>query len=228
MIDQAQPAIMTLFCKQPVAGYSKQRIAASLGKEKTLQIAQALFACAKEDLQAWTGTKVISPSAEHEQVWAQQQAPDAEVKVQPPGNLGERINQIDQQLRSVAELGELKHLIIGSDAPILSERFYQAALTKLDAYDVVLSHADDGGVTLMAASVPWPELKDLSWSTEKLGSELVDLCERKGLNVAAIEPSFDIDHEADLIKLQPLLLQDKRPARQQLLQTINALQITGD
>jgi glycosyltransferase A (GT-A) superfamily protein (DUF2064 family) len=90
---------LLVFCKQPRLKQGKQRIAATLGAEKTLDIASALLNCALEDASNWEGTVVLSPAAENEKYWAEGLLPKARVHVQPQGNLGRRIMDVDQSLR---------------------------------------------------------------------------------------------------------------------------------
>ena len=51
---------LVLVCKRPALGIGKQRLAAKVGQELALQIAEALLACALEDVLAWPGSVVIA------------------------------------------------------------------------------------------------------------------------------------------------------------------------
>ena len=48
--------VLVIFCKRPLPGQGKQRIAATLGKDVAYEIASALLQCALEDARAWLGT----------------------------------------------------------------------------------------------------------------------------------------------------------------------------
>ena len=207
------PTTLLVFCKQPRLNQGKQRIAATLGAEPTLEIAQALLACALEDAKHWQGPVVLSPSCEADTQWASRLLPNIEVIAQPEGNLGERIMAVDAELR---RRGHERILIIGTDAPVLNHDHYQSAIAALCNHDVVLSAASDGGVTLMASQQPWPDITDLPWSTELLNEALLGRCQQHGLDAGYITPSYDIDHEQDLLKLLIDLEHDHRPARQAL------------
>jgi len=219
----AQSATLLVFCKQPRLDQGKSRIAASLGAEKTLAIAQGLLNCALEDAAAWPGPVVLSPAAESEVVWAESLLPEHNsltVIAQPSGNLGERINALDQHLRAQ---GQANIVTIGTDAPILGEPIYQQVIAQLEQVDIVCSKASDGGVTIMAASAPWPNLERLPWSTDTLAAALEQCCEQAGLSLGYVEPTYDIDFETDLVKLAEDLKNDQRPARQALLQLITSI-----
>ena len=213
-------ATLLIFCKQPKLHHGKQRLAATMGAETALQIARALLGCALEDAKSWSGNVVLSPSTERDIDWARSLSPEAQVIAQPEGNLGERIRVVDQQLR---EAGHKNIVIIGTDAPILSSAYYEAAISALARSDIVFSAASDGGVTIMASKQGWPEIQDLPWSTEKLNAALYQCCTGENLSVSYIQPSYDIDHEPDLKKLMIDLKDDPRPARQVLLQLIESI-----
>ncbi|WP_299181298.1 DUF2064 domain-containing protein [uncultured Neptuniibacter sp.] len=211
---------LLIFCKKPRLHQGKQRIAATLGPEVALDIARALLNCAIEDAGHWQGPVVLSPSSEQDRDWAERLLPGVTVVVQPEGNLGERIVAVDNHLR---DSGHQRILIIGSDAPILDHSYLREAAKGLVTSDVVLSAAEDGGITLMASSSGWPDISDLPWSTDRLGEELDQACRAQHRSVSYIRPSYDIDLEADLIKLVKDLHDDERPSRQALLRLVNPL-----
>ena len=216
---------LLIFCKRPKLKQGKQRIAETLGAKAAFDIAERLLACALEDAQNWPGPVVLSPASVEDVGWAQGLLKHSKVSViaQPEGNLGERINAIDLELR---QRGHNSIVTIGTDAPILNSHFYTQVLSRLKDSDIVLSAAEDGGVTMMASSVAWPDIKNLPWSTDRLGQSLNDLCVEAGLSVEFIDPSYDIDLEGDLVKLMADLKDDRRPARQKLLNCV--LEIVDD
>lgn len=210
-------AVLVLVCKQPKLGFGKQRLSASLGVEMTQRVAEALLNCALEDLRSWVGSVVIAPSSQEDVEWAASLVRQPNVYVQPQmqGNLGQRLNTLDFELRSKG----MKRLIyIGSDSPGLIEADYAAVCDAMQHHDVALMPAIDGGVVLMANNRPWPPLTDLPWSSNQLGNALMDCCRDEGQSVATLDESFDIDELADLVKLIEVLEDDPRPARSILRQ----------
>jgi len=213
-------ALVLLF-KRPLLGQGKQRLAKSLGLERTLILAERFLDCALEDLEGWTGPVVLAPAHAADREWAKTLWPQVDVIPQGMGELGQRILDLDRLLRN---LGHERLIYMGSDAPVLSSEHYRSAGQRLGASDVVLSAADDGGVTLMGSTQPWPVgLLDLPWSTEQLGHALADCCRASGFSVGYIAPSYDIDLEADLSRLAVDLAKDTRPARQRLYQLLLTL-----
>ena len=177
--------------------------------------------CALEDLQNWPGQVVIAPSEPSDVDWANSLL-QREVIVIPQqnGNLGERINQIDNTLRA---RGTQKTIYIGSDAPILTHNEYLQISELLTNSDISLAPALDGGVTIMANSCLWPTLAALPWSSEYLGYQLEQLCCDRELSVTKIETTYDLDSIQQLSMLLEDLKLDNRPARQQLLIEIKKL-----
>ncbi|MGB7815786.1 MAG: DUF2064 domain-containing protein [Methylotenera sp.] len=215
-------AALVLVCKRPAPGIGKQRLAARLGPEIAYQIAEALLACALEDVIAWPGTVVIAPADVKDYAWAaslleqshnKQTHADVQVLPQASGNLGQRLNALDHTLHTN---GFNRLIYIGSDAPDISLADFAAVSEMLTDFDSVLKPTLDGGVSIMASRKPWPDLTDLPWSTSRLGDRLSVLCQQSGHSVAKLLEGFDVDELEDLSYLVVKLAQDQRPARQAL------------
>ncbi len=212
-------ASLVIFCRRPDLGVGKQRIAKVLGQTYARDLGEVLLRTALEDGAAWPGPVILAPAEVEDADWAQQLGhEDWLVIPQAEGNLGERLNHVDDQLR---RLGHEKIIYIGSDAPTLDSAYYAAADAALVSSDVILGRATDGGVTLMGARKPWPELKNLPWSSENLGDALKAACVATDYSVAELPKRYDIDLPADLDRLPADLGQDQRPARQALLSWLN-------
>ncbi len=221
MLSEQGQAVLVIFCKRPRLGQGKQRLAQTIGTKKALEIARLLLACALEDAKAWSGLVVLSPSEQSDHDWAASllaDHPNCLVLPQQEGNLGQRINLVDKSLRA---LGHHNLVFIGTDAPVLDAEFYQQAIESMRQNDVVLSRADDGGVTLMGSNQAWPDLSTLSWSTQSLADELHQTCEKSDRRLSFIRDTYDIDLIEDLKKLQKDLQGDNRITRQNLLKTIS-------
>lgn len=213
---------LVLVCKRPAPGVGKQRLAARLGQEVAYRIAEALLACALEDAAEWPGPVVIAPAGAADADWARSLPISRSMAVavlpQETGNLGQRLNALDQTLRMQGR----EHLFfIGSDAPGLLASDYAAARDALQHADVVLIPAADGGVALMANRKPWPDMSALPWSSNRLGEALTGLCRQAGYSVSAIGYGYDVDEWHDVVNLAVLLQRDSRPARRVLLQMVN-------
>ena len=217
----SQQTTLVIFCKRPLHGQGKQRIAATLGKDAAYQVACALLNCALEDSRSWPGPVVLSPGSESDCEWVEDLLlMQYQVVPQCEGNLGLKLNHVDQILR---QQGASRLLFIGTDAPEHSAQCYAEFDQLLQQHDIVLAPAGDGGVTAMGGSHPWPALESLPWSTPALGEQLGQACEASGFQVAFSSAGYDVDTEADLHRLLNSLAHDLRPARQQLLQLLKVL-----
>ena len=87
---------LVIMCKRPKLHQGKQRLAASIGAEAALEIAELLLSCALEDANSWPGDVVLAVAHEEDLVWAGNLIADARVIYQGLGNLGQRLNVIDQ------------------------------------------------------------------------------------------------------------------------------------
>ena len=215
--------VLVLVCKRPTLGVAKQRLAAGLGQAIAKRIADALLACALEDARDWPGPVVIAPAHFSDYAWAAsllpEMQPEVQIEPQSDGNLGQRLNAIDQNLR---DRGLERLIYIGSDAPALAAGDYAAAGAALSNHDSVLKPAADGGVVLMGSRRHWPVLHALPWSMRNLGAALADCCRATGQSLAMLSQGFDVDEEEDLFRLIPELRADQRPARRALYE------LTGD
>ncbi len=217
---------LVLFCRRPAPGVGKQRLAAGIGAGPAAEAAELLLATALEDLDAWPGPVALAPADAADCDWATTLLPrPGAVVAQPAGNLGERLNAVDRQLRA---RGARRLIYMGSDAPELRPEDYELARIALDAADVVLGPAIDGGVTLMGANAAWPALGELPWSTDQLGDELARLCEGDGRRIERIVPRGDVDVADDLERAARLLNKDPRPARQRLVHWWQAMRPRAD
>lgn len=208
----AKAGTLILFCKPPQS--SKQRLIPALGERPTFELAELLLGCALEDAGAWPGPVVLSPAREADRAWARSLPVDhARVVPQTGGNLGERLNDIDQRLR---DEGHEKLVFIGLDCPLLDTAALLGALGALETRDAVLGAAEDGGVVFMGNARPWPPLARLPWSTPALATALAEACEQAGLGVGWQGRWPDVDRASDLAPLAAALKSDGRPARQRL------------
>lgn len=207
----ATRSCLVLMFKSPAR--SKRRIAEELGGPAA-DVARHLLGCAVEDVRGWTGPACYAPAEAADAAWLRAAGLAGGLEVlQGPGNLGERINRVNDAL---IRLGQQRQIFIGIDCPQLTPQYLEAADAALDSDDVVLGPAADGGVVLMGARRPWPDLESLPWSEPTLGAALEGACTGAGFKVATLDPLTDVDSLADLSELRESLGSDARPARQAL------------
>jgi len=222
------PALI-LFCKRPRLGFSKSRLAAEIGEAPAFAIARALLDCALEDVLAWHGPRIISPSDAEDGPWFQDivsslaavSGPgDSDIDILPQSP-GESLGGLGARLMTISTAVATQHsgpqIFIGSDSPAMTSDLLGRVAHSLESRDVVLADSADGGVTVMAARRPWPDIRDLPWSTDQLGAALSDRCRSLGLSVQHMPGGDDLDIQTDIPALLPALRADQRPARRALL-----------
>jgi len=220
MIFSSDSSVLVVFCKRPQLGIGKQRVAAERGTETAFELSRLLLAAAIEDAASWDGPVVIAPAAPEDATWAAKLLRGANVMVQQGANLGERINQVDRNLRAA---GAQRIIYIGTDAPGLTRERLQAAAMALDSRDAVVAPATDGGVVLLGSRVAWPELDQLPWETEQLCESLLQACGGTP-GVAVLATGSDIDYWDDLRESLPALRKDSRITRQTLVDWATRMQ----
>jgi glycosyltransferase A (GT-A) superfamily protein (DUF2064 family) len=213
--QQARSCLVLMF-KSPER--SKRRIAGEIGR-RAADVAERLCACALEDMARWPGPVCYAPADPADADWLR--AADFAAGTLLPqgrGNLGERIGRVSRQLN---ESGRQRQIFIGIDCPELTSAYLARAEAALDAADVVLGPAADGGVVLMATRRPWPDLRSLPWSEPTLGEALRAACVDAGRRVAQLDPLRDVDSMDDLARVRAALADDRRPARRALVRSID-------
>jgi len=214
MISSPDSAVLIIFCKRPKVGVGKQRVAAELGGAAALELSSLLLDAALEDASDWPGPVVIAPADPDDSEWAEALLADTTVIPQKGRNLGERLNHVDRELR---DAGRENLIFIGTDAPGLCGNTLAESAQMLADHGAVIIPATDGGVTLLGSREPWPRLDELAWETNRLGTELTELCEQNGMTVGVMPTDSDIDHYNDLLAARDRLRQDSRPSRQALV-----------
>lgn len=213
-LSRGAPALVVL-CTRPRLAPVKSRSPPDLEAQAAFDLSQALLACALEDAQSWNGPVILALALASDAVWADSVARrDWSIIGQAGGNAGERINAVDQILR---RHGARTLVYIGTDAPVHSEGDYALARTALESADVAVMASTSGGVTLMAARRPWPDLATLAWNTNRLAAELAYHCDREGLRVGKLPRRLQVQGLGDCDRIVSELAEDPRPKRQALV-----------
>jgi rSAM/selenodomain-associated transferase 1 len=175
----------------------KTRLAASIGNEAAAELYRAL---AEHVLEATT------PSGEYERlVFFDPPEALAEMRAWLPGVrlLGQRgldlgARMADAFARARAR-GASRVVIVGTDAPRVSRATVKEALSALDAADVVIGPAEDGGYYLLALRERRPELfAGIAWSRPTVAAETRARAIAAGLSVHELQHLRDVDTLDDL------------------------------
>lgn len=197
---QFPEARILLFCRAPVAGQVKTRLARDIGNEAAMRWHQALTTHCLETvsaarlapLQLW-----CSPDTRHDFFARQQARFSLSLHGQRGADLGARMSHaFDVALRDAGYA-----LVIGSDCPALSGDYLRQALTALRAgAPAVIGPAEDGGYVMLGQRRNQPSLfEDMPWGT---GAVFEKTCQRMGKGYLALPPLWDVDVIEDLQRLR--------------------------
>jgi rSAM/selenodomain-associated transferase 1 len=193
------PAIL-LFLKNPVPGRVKTRIAATLGPEAAAAIYRLLVRRVLENLPKSAELVVVFDPPESTlevEGWIRSLTGDRPVSFwgQTPGDLGERLlAAFSRAFRA----GYTRVAAVGSDCVEIPADFFDVAWRSLEAADVVLGPAVDGGYYLIALKRDCPGLfSGIPWSSERVFELTCARARAALLGIATLPPLEDVDTERD-------------------------------
>ena len=187
--------LLIVFSKNPVAGRVKTRLAAAIGDAEALRIYEQLREITQQALDSIDATKVVS-YADFIPETDLLLTGGAEAWLQDGGDLGERMHQAFVKGFS---LGFSQVALIGTDCPEIAPFILDLAFEKLDACDVVLGPARDGGFYLSAMKRPFPELfLNRTWSHSNVLNDSQRIIREHGRSCDLLPALSDIDTFDDL------------------------------
>jgi rSAM/selenodomain-associated transferase 1 len=224
---------LVIVAKYPAPGAVKTRLGATIGLDRSA----GLYAAFLRDLHA--RFTVAAATSGYDLIWACA-ASDTPMSTVLGANsvvLLQRGNDFAERLynccRDVAALSYRRTVVLGSDSPHVPTKAVTLAFHALARFDVVLGPAEDGGYYLVGVN-NWPEPPDIfrgiTMSTERVLRETLERVDRLGLTHMTLEATFDVDTEADLLRLAHALdtAPHLAPCTRALMQTIRAAGALAD
>ena len=192
-----------ILSKRPAPGRVKTRLVPPLTPEGASDLAAAMLRDAVERCatsQAFRTALWFAPASE--EAWFRTAFPGLELRPQRGEGLGERLAAAFEE--GLAEPGARSLVAIGSDQPLVSSACIEAAHIALeDGVDVVLGPDAGGGYYLVGLRAPHASLfTEVPMSSAGMCAETVRLAESLGLSVRLLEPGYDVDVVADLLRLR--------------------------
>jgi len=181
------------FIKNPVKGTVKTRLAADVGDDQALLIYLELMRHTREVARQIDAHRLLyyGSHIDEKDAWP---AEAFDKRVQPSGDLGQRMETAFREALSKAEAA----IIIGSDCASLTPDIVNRAFEKLDANDVVLGPALDGGFYLLGMKRVHDFLfRNMIWSTDQVFTETTRRIEKAGLGYDTVATLSDIDYAED-------------------------------
>jgi uncharacterized protein len=202
---------LAILARYPEKGKIKTRLARSLGEETTLHLYQAFLRDLAQRFADWTCDLywAYTPMEYDFAAFVNTLIPDHSERIeafpQQGPDLGTRLHQIFHTLR-VRQFRRM--IVIASDSPQISRATILEAQQALEAADIVLGPAEDGGYYLIAMRDSHDVFSGIPMSTGVVLQMTIEKAQHQSLSVHLLESLFDIDEERDLIRLRALLQQD--------------------
>jgi len=193
-------ARIAIFCKAPVPGKVKTRLAKRIGDMHAAQLHEAL---AHHCLQQLVGSAVApvqlwcAPDLDHRFFQECRERYGVELHEQVGVDLGAKMLHAFEHAHS-----EMRHcVVVGTDCPVLDVGLVREALAALNSdADGVISPAEDGGYVLLGLARPTPALfSGISWGTHEV---LAQTRLRMTGHWRELATLWDIDRAEDLQRLK--------------------------
>jgi uncharacterized protein len=192
-----------VFAKAPVPGLAKTRLAPALGAAGAAALAERMLHHAlAQAVAADVGPVELcaTPDASHPALQAAAAEVGAGLTEQGTGDLGLRMHRA--LARCLTRHG--RALLIGTDAPALSDIVLRQASSALHNHDAVFVPALDGGYALVGQRRADPRwFSDMDWSHDRVMEETRERLRAAGVRWTELPAVADIDEPADLMHVPP-------------------------
>lgn len=186
------------FCKYPVDGNVKTRIAKTMGNEFAVRIYKLFAERTFEGLlktDEVTSYIFYSEKEDREKIkkWA---GPEFLLEIQEGNDLGEKMYNA---FKKVIDRGSSKTIIIGTDIPDMSSDIIKKALLALNNSDVVIGPGNDGGYYLLGMKKLHKNLfTDIEWNSNSVLQATLEKISALNLSYSMLPELIDIDTDEDL------------------------------
>ncbi len=182
-----------LFCKEPILGKVKSRLAIDIGDERTLEIYKKLLEHTLDIITRGDINFTIFVAEALETDFFNKYK--GRIYIQEGKFFGDRLyNAIKLRLQHSEQI-----VIIGSDCPELKVEHLLLAHEYLTDNDMVIGPALDGGFYLLGTrSISRQIFKDIVWSSNSVRIQLLQNAHSKGLKTVELDFLTDIDTYEDL------------------------------
>ncbi|MFA5515496.1 MAG: TIGR04282 family arsenosugar biosynthesis glycosyltransferase [Desulfuromonadales bacterium] len=200
--------VLGIFAKEPLPGRVKTRLCPPLSPEQAAALYHTSLVETITRLTTGPWHTVVFYSGDRG--FFREEFPDAWLKEQAGGDLGQRMGVAMQYLLTIGQCA----ILIGSDTPDLPLTHLQHAFAALMQRDFVIAPAADGGYVLVGERIHHPALfRDISWSTPEVLPVTRSRALEMGIASTEVEPWEDMD---DLASLQRLLTRSPNSATAQM------------
>jgi hypothetical protein len=182
---------LMIFVKAPRPGQVKTRLAQALGAEAASAVYRHLVERLLERLNGlWPVELCFTPEDARSEIepWLRT---GWTARAQSPGDLGRRLSVA---FEAAFDQGVTRAVVIGSDCVEVEPHDIHLAWAELDAHDLVVGPAQDGGYWLIALRHPQPLLfEGIPWSTSRVLATTLARARSLRLPVKLLRTLGDID-----------------------------------
>lgn len=191
--------------KAPVPGTVKTRLIPALGEARATRLYEQLLERLRKTLEAMCSSAIHQNSRHVVAVWyaGDPEHPAfsawksiADFYPQPDqADLGERMAVA---VKSALSRNRIP-VLVGADVPALDEIYLKSAAESLQAHDVVISPAEDGGYGLLGLRKFIPSLfSDKEWGTETVYRNTEKNLNQEQISWASLPVVWDVDEPEDV------------------------------
>lgn len=187
---------VAVLARAGIPGAAKTRLIPAVGADRAAALQTHLTELALRRACA-TGAQVVLWMSGAADATVQRIARDlgAEIRPQPPGDLGERMLVALRHARACGQRG----IVIGTDCPAQTGADIERAGALLADHDVVLQPALDGGYVLVAMGEPRHELfADMPWGADSVLATTRARARALGMRCAELRALPDLDRPEDI------------------------------
>lgn len=184
-----------LFLRAPRLGEVKSRLAKTLGPAAALHAYRQLAETTLARMAPVPHGEVRFTPDDAAADLAPWQPPGWPLRPQGPGDLGERMHRA---LGDAFAEGARAAAVIGGDCPWMEPSDIEAAWAALDAHDLVIGPAADGGYWLIGMRAPQAALfNGVVWGSARVVSQTLAKARNLGLRARLLRVLCDVDDERD-------------------------------
>lgn len=221
--------VLGIFCKHPIPGTVKTRLAAGIGDEAATSLYEAFLTDIVERMRDAADERVLcyAPGdAGATSYFDQLAGGDYRLLPQAEGDLGDRLAAFFTQM---FKEGRRKVIVIGSDCPTMTAVSIWQAEHELERRDAVLGKSHDGGYYLIGLGRLAAELfSDIDWSTSAVYHQQKNRLLGAGYSTGRLLPIPEVDTIDDLSRLIDHHMLEHCPNTRRVLKDLNLRHVLKD
>jgi uncharacterized protein len=182
---------VVLMLKAPVPGRVKTRLAAGVGADPACAIYRELVEHQMGHIPKDWRVEVHFDPPDAAPAMISWLGKDRLYYPQCPGDLGVRLIH-SLVMASPSERFPL--IFLGGDCPYIDKSVLMEAVKALEAHDVVVGPARDGGYVLIGMKAPHPDMfREIDWSTDRVLTQTLERAKNLGLLLTQLPVLEDVD-----------------------------------